>query len=249
MAEYNFPTETIDLPSQGKFYPEGHPLQSGKIDIKYMTAKHEDILTSTNLIQKGTVLDKLMDELIATPGVKSSELVTGDINAVMVAARILAYGKDYPIEITCGECGTKFTHPVDLAKLNTMPPGETQESNEYMVTLPTGMKLTFRPLTRGDEKLINEEVQSIKKISNIESDTSTRLKYIITSVNGNRDKKVIREFADAMIIRDVRALREEIRKVSPDVDFNLSIACSACENQIKVRMPIGANFFWPDIGL
>jgi hypothetical protein len=247
MAEYNFPKETIDLPSGGKFYPEGHPLRNGTIDVYYMTAKHEDILTSTNLIQKGTVLDKLMDELIATPGVKSGELVTGDLNAVMVAARILAYGKDYPIEVLCGGCGTKFTHTVDLSTLNTVSPGDTHEGGEYTATLPTGMQLTFRPLTRGDEKTIQEEVQSIKKISNIESDTTTRLRYIITSVNGNRDKKVIREFVDAMIIRDVRAFREEIRKVFPDVDFNLSITCTTCENQIKVRMPVGANFFWPDV--
>jgi hypothetical protein len=247
MAEYSFPTETIDLPSGGKLYPEGHPLRGGTIDIYYMTAKHEDILTSTNLIQKGVVLDRLMDELIATPGVKSGDLITGDINAVMVAARILAYGKDYPIEVMCGGCNTKFTHAVDLSALNTISPAEVPEHGEYTIQLTTGLPLTFRLLTRGDEKLIRDEVATLKKISNIESDTTTRLKYIITSVNGNRDKKVIREFVDAMVIRDVRVLREEIRKVSPDVDFNLNITCTVCDNQIKVRMPIGANFFWPDI--
>jgi hypothetical protein len=249
MSDYSFPAETIDLPSGGKFYPEGSPLRSGKIDIYYMTAKHEDILTSTNLIQKGTVLDKLMEALIATPNVKPDDLLTGDINAAMVAARILAYGKDYPIEVMCGGCGTKFTHPVDLSTLNTISPTIPSDSGEYTVTLPTGVIVTFRLLTRGDEKQIRDEVQSMKKVTNMESDTTTRLKYIITSVNGNRDRKIVREFVDAMIIRDVRALREEIRKVSPDVDFNLTIGCTTCENDIKVRMPVGANFFWPDIRL
>jgi hypothetical protein len=246
MAEYNSLTETIDLPSGGNLYPTGSPLRNGTIDIYYMTAKHEDILTSTNLIQKGVVLDKLMDALIATPGVKSDDLITGDINAVMIAARILAYGKDYPIEVMCGGCSSKFTHNVDLSKLDTISPEKVPEGGEYTVELPTGVIITFRLLTRGDEKLIRDEVAAVKKINNIESDTTTRLKYIITSVNGVRDKKVIREFVDAMIIRDVRVLREEIRKVSPDVDFNLSIACAVCDNPVKVRMPIGANFFWPD---
>lgn len=247
MSDYSFPTEQIDLPSGGKLYPEGSPLRSGKVDVKYMTAKEEDILTSTNLIQKGTVLDKLMESLIVTPGVKPDDFLTGDINAVMVAARILAYGKEYPIEVMCGGCGTKFTHPVDLSTLNTISPSNVSESGEYTATLPTGVVVTFRLLTRGDEKQIRDEVTSMKKITNIDSDTTTRLKYIITSVNGNREKKTVREFVDAMIIRDVRAFREEIRKVSPDVDFNLTIGCTVCENDIKVRMPIGANFFWPDI--
>jgi hypothetical protein len=119
MAEYNFPTETIDLPSGGKLYPEGSPLRSGKLDIKYMTAKEEDILTSTNLIQKGIVIDKLMESLIVTPGVKPEDLLIGDLNAAMVAARILAYGKDYSIELGCGNCGIRFEHVVDLSKLNT----------------------------------------------------------------------------------------------------------------------------------
>ena len=101
MSNVTFPTELIDLPSGGKFYPEGHPLREGKVELKYMTAKEEDILTSTNLIQKGVVLDKLMDSLIVTKGVTHEDFLLGDLNAVMVAARILGYGKDYPVNVTC----------------------------------------------------------------------------------------------------------------------------------------------------
>lgn len=249
MAEYNFPTETIDLPSGGKFYPEGSPLRNGKVDVKYMTAKEEDILTSTNLIQKGVVIDKLMESLIVTPGVKPDDLLIGDLNAVMVAARILAYGKDYPIELACGACGTKFEHIVDLSKLDTIEADNDTHAGEYEVKLPTGVVVTFKLLTRADEKQITAEVNGLKKFNNsIESDSTTRLKYIITSFNGNRDRKAVREFAEAMIIRDVRALREAYRKVSPDVNFDLNIPCSSCENVVKARMPFGANFFWPDLG-
>jgi hypothetical protein len=248
MAEYNFPTETIDLPSGGKFYPEGSPLRSGKVDVKYMTAREEDILTSTNLIQKGVVIDKLMESLIVTPGVKPEDLLIGDLNAVMVAARILAYGKDYPIELACGACGTKFDYVVDLSALDTLEPEGELIEGEYTVELPTGVKVAFRLLTRKDEKDIQAEVTAMKKFNgSVEGDSTTRLKYIITSVNGNRDRKMIREFADAMIIRDVRALREAYRKVSPDVNFDLIATCSGCDTQLKARMPFGANFFWPDI--
>ena len=249
MAEYNFPTETIDLPSGGKFYPEGSPLRSGKIDVKYMTAKEEDILTSTNLIQKGVVIDKLMESLIVTPGVKPDDLLIGDLNAVMIAARILAYGKDYPIQLTCTSCMSKLEYEVDLSKLEMINSSVEAEQNEYSITLPTGVIITFKLLTRKDEKDIQAEIDGLKKFNNsIESDSTTRLKYMITSVNGNRERKVVREFVDAMIIRDVRAFREHYKKVSPDVNFDLDIECPNCNNIVKARMPFGANFFWPDIG-
>jgi len=247
MAEYNFPTETIDLPSKGKFYPEGSPLRSGKIDIKYMTAKEEDILTSTNLIQKGTVIDKLMESLIVTPGVKPDDLLIGDLNVVMVASRILAYGKDYSIELGCSGCSNKFDHLLDLSTLSTIEPTELPINGEYQIVLPTGTNVTFRLLTRADEKEIANEINAIKKLGSIESESTTRLKYIITSFNGNRERKAIREFSESMIIRDVRALREAYRKVSPDVNFEFNVVCPNCDTTIKARMPFGANFFWPDI--
>ena len=249
MAEYNFPTETIDLPSGGKFYPEGSPLRSGKVDVKYMTAKEEDILTSTNLIVKGTVVDKLMESLIVTKGVKPDDLLVGDLNAVMVASRILAYGKYYPIELTCGDCGNKFSHVVDLSELEMVPPSVVPDNGEYTLQLPTGVAITFRLLTRGDERAVRAEVDALKKVNGaIEGDTAIRLKYMITSVNGNRDKKIVREFSEAMIIRDIRALREEVKKISPDVNFDLNVPCSQCTNLMKVRMPFGPTFLWPDFG-
>lgn len=249
MSEYNFPVETIDLPSGGKLYPEGHPLRSGKIDVKYMTAKEEDILTSTNLIKKGTVIDKLMESLIVTKGVKPGDLLTGDLNAVMVAARILAYGKEYPVELGCISCNQKFSHTVDLTTLEMVSPTETGENGQYSLVLPTGVSITFRLLTRGNEKEIDAEVEALKKFNGaMEGSSTTRLKYMITSVNGNTDQKTIREFADNMIIRDVRALRDAVRKVSPDVNFELSVTCPHCETTNKARMPFGSNFFWPDFG-
>lgn len=249
MSEYNFPVEQIDLPSEGKLYPEGSPLRSGKVDVKYMSAKEEDILTSTNLIQKGMVIDRLMESLIVTKGVSPDDMLTGDLNAIMVAARILAYGKDYDIQTACGSCGKTFVHKVDLSQLKTISPESSPSNGQYSIKLPTGVEITFKLLTRKDEKAIKAELDALKKINNgVSPEVSTRLKYIITSVNGDTSQKVIREFADSMIVRDSRALREEIKKVSPDVDFTINTKCTHCEEESEVRMPFGANFFWPDTG-
>jgi len=249
MSDYGFPVETIDLPSAGRLYPEGSPLRSGKVDVKYMTAKEEDILTSTNLIKKGTVIDKLMESLLVTKGVKPTDLVVGDLNAVMVASRILAYGKDCPVQIECKSCQRPFEYTVDLTELPMVPAGDTNENGEFSMTLPTGMNITFKILTRGDEKAIEAELEGMKKLNGqIDREVSTRLKYIITSVNGNSDRTFVRNFAESIIVRDIRALKDEIKKVAPDVNYSLTANCTHCGVQTEARMPFGANFFWPEFG-
>jgi hypothetical protein len=242
-----FPTETVDLPSKGAFYPEGSPLRSGQIEIHYMTAKHEDILTSPNLIQKGVVLDRLMDALIATKGVKSADLLLGDLNAVMVAARILGYGKDYPVSLGCPSCGKDVEQVVNLAELEmeNEPTGNTLP--EFKVVLPVSKKeVTLKLLTRGDEMRIEKEVQSLKKVSgDVDTETTTRLKSIIVAIDGDSSPSKIWTEVDNMLVRDARYLREQYRSMIPDVNFNVTVDCT-CGADKTTRLPIGADFFWPD---
>lgn len=237
----NIPTEIVELPSLGLIYPESSPLSSGKIEMKYMTAREEDILTNQNYIQKGTVLDELVKSLIVSK-VNYDDMCVGDKNAVLVAARILGYGKEY----TFNWGGEEYT--IDLTTIDNKSLDTklfNKGINEFNFTLPTtGILITFKLLTNNDEKKIKAELDGLKKINkNSSTDISTRLKYIITSVNGNRDAKDIREFVDTMLARDSRALREYIKEVQPDVDLTFFPNGS---NE-KVSIPVGLSFFWPDI--
>lgn len=245
-----FPTETIDLPTKGLFYPEGSPLQSGKIELHYMTAKHEDILTSANLIQKGIVLDKLIDALIATKGVKASDLFIGDLNAVMVAARILGYGKDYEVSLECPSCEKMVEQTVNLSDLQTQNEPQNDTKPEFKLILPLSKaEIELKLLTRGDELAIEKEVKSLKKVnSDIDAESTTRLKTMILSVNGDTTKNTIWSFVDNMLVRDARYLREQYKNLIPDINFDIAIECTCNTNQ-TARMPIGPTFFWPDIGV
>jgi len=237
----NIPTEVVELPSKGLVYPKSSPLASGKIEMKYMTAREEDILTNQNYISNGTVIDKLMQSLIITD-IDYNELIIGDKNAIMVAARILGYGKEYNFEYRGEE------YNIDLSKLENKVLDESlfkDGVNEFPFTLPsTNTLITFKLLTHGDEKTIDKEIAGLKKINKESSpDLSTRLKHMITSVNGDRDLKSIREFVDNYLLaRDSRALREHVRKIQPDVD--LTFISNGGE---EVAIPIGLSFFWPDI--
>jgi hypothetical protein len=237
--EKNIPTEIIDLPSKGLLYPSENPLSSGKIEMCYMTAKHEDILTNQSYIQKGTVLDKLFQALIVSK-VDYNDLVTGDKNAIMVAARVLGYGKDYIFDYN----GTEYN--IDLTKLENKPFTISNKGvNEFAYTLPsTGTNITYKILTHGDEQKIQAELDGLKKINkNASPELSTRLKYSITSVNEDRDTKTIREFVDNhLLARDSRELRKHIKENQPDVDLSFFPEGSSD----RVDIPIGLKFFWPD---
>jgi hypothetical protein len=233
-----FPTEIIDLPSKGLVYSPGNPLSEGKVEMKYMTAREEDILTNQSYIEKGIVLDKLLESLIVTK-INIKDLIVGDKNALLIAARVLGYGKDYKFTLKGEE------HTVDLSTLENKEFDTNPGTNEFSFTLPhSGNEITYKILTGHDESLIDQEIKGLKKLNkNASPELSTRLKYIITSVGGNRDIKTIREFVDNYLLaRDSRALREHIKETQPDVNLNYVL-----EGGEEVTIPINLNFFWPDL--
>jgi len=240
MSEFKIPTEIVDLPSKGLLYPEGNPLAEGKVEMKYMTAKEEDILTNQAYIKQGIVLDKLLQSLIITQ-INYDDLIVGDKNALMVAARVLGYGKDYDF-VYDGE-----SYTVDLSTIENKVFDESlikKGTNEFSYTLPnSGNLITFKILTAGDDKKIDAELAGLKKINKDSSpELSTRLKYLITSVNSDREAKIIREFVDNhLLARDSRLLREYIRQVQPDVDLTFTTTSGE-----EVAIPVNLSFFWPD---
>jgi hypothetical protein len=251
MAELKLPTEKVSLPSKGLLYPKESPLAKGEIEMKYMTAREEDILTNANYIRQGVVIDKLLQSLIVTP-INYDELLVGDKNAILVAARVLGYGKDYSFKYT--QNGQEIEAVVDLSKLNEKQLDETllkKGVNEFSFNLPkSGNVVTFKLLTHGDEKKIDAEIKGLQKINpNATTDVTTRLKHIITSINGDRDQKSIREFVDNYLLAvEARALREYYTRVSPDIELKYFPEDSDYTGE-GITVPISVNFFWPDAGV
>jgi hypothetical protein len=252
MAELKIPTEIVSLPSKGLLYPKDSPLSKGEIEMKYMTAREEDILTNSNFIKNGTVIDKLLQSLIVT-SINYDDLLIGDKNAILIAARVLGYGAEYAFKYT-NERGQELDAKVDLSKLEEKQIDESllkAGTNEFTFTLPkSGNTITFKLLTHGDEKKIDAEIKGLKKISpNGSFDVTTRLKYMITSINNDREQKSIREFIDTYLLApDARSLREYYANVQPDVEMKFIPEDESYTGE-GITIPISLNFFWPDAGV
>ncbi len=245
MTEFKLPTETVDLPSMGLLYPREHALSSGKVEIKYMTAKEEDILSNPNYLRDGTSIDRLLKSLVVTE-FNFDDLLIGDKNAIMIASRILAYGKDYEFDYE-GE-----RQVVDLSTFNSKELDKSLYSaglNAFSFELPNSKnKVVFKLLTHGDEKALLAESESLKKINkSISNEATSRLARMITSVNGNTGQEDIRNFVNNYLLAsDARALRKYYQQVSPDVDLTTTLITKD-GSEVRTDLPIGISFFWPDL--
>lgn len=245
MSEFKFPSETVELPSRGLVYPESNPLSSGTVEMKYMTAKEEDILTNQNYIKDGTVLDRLLKSLILSK-INYEDLIVGDKNAIMVAARILGYGKDYTFNYE----GEEVT--VDLTTLDSRYIDESsiieKGVNKFKFKMPSSeTEIEFKLLTGKDDIEIKKEVKGFQRINKKSNpELSTRLKHLIISVDGNEEKKSIREYVDNYCLaRDSRALREYVKSFQPDIDLLFNFESNdGIEKELS--LPMTVTFFWPD---
>ena len=251
MTEYKYPAEEISLPSKGLLYPKDSPLSSGQVELKYMRSREEDILTSRNLIQKGVVIDHLLRSLLVNKDIDLNDMLVGDKNAIMVAARVLGYGGEYNVDVTCPACTTHNKVETNLSKLDHKAVDFSQfegETNSFEFTLPSSKRdITFKLLTQADENSIDEDVIALRKVSkDVSPELSTRLKHTITSVDGSSTRKDINSFVDnELLSRDSLALRQHITSITPDVDMSFDFTCEQCGHDEEVDIPLTAEFFWP----
>jgi len=251
MADQKFtvPTEMIDLPSKGLVYAKDNSLSSGQVEMKYMTAKEEDILTNVNLLRQGLAIEKMLISLIKSP-INYEDLTLGDRNGLLIAARILAYGKDYTFSYKNSNTGEDEKVTVDLQSLKykNLDWSLFANRNEFEFVLPHSKNsVTFKLLTVADDKKIEEEIKGLKKNLNQEAGSlSTRLKHQITSVNGEYSVKTVREFIDQgyLLSRDSIELRKYIEKITPDIDTTINFTLKD-NTEVSTDLPMTADFFFP----
>jgi hypothetical protein len=260
VSDYKFPTEIVDLPSKGLIYPKDNSLSSGKVEMKYMTAKEEDILTTQSYIKDGSVLDRLFQSLIVSNGegapIKYVDLTTGDKNSVMIAARVLGYGKDYKVEVDDPYSDNKQEEVIDLTQFESAEyDGKNQtelHKNEFEYELPKSKrKITFMAMTESKERKVKHQIKDLerkqRKLKDLTSrELTTRLKNMILSVDGESDTATINNFVDnELFAMDSQSLRNYINEVVPDMNLNYEFVSEETGERREMLLPMDVTFFWP----
>jgi len=255
-AAFSFvvPTEFVDLPSQGRYYPEDHPLHNqDTIEIKQMTAKEEDILTSRTLLKKGVALDRVIRNLICDKSIDPKSLLLGDKNAIIIATRAAAYGSEYSTEVACPGCSTSQKYSFNLGELETLAGGEFEgfnvvenDDSTFTTILPrSAAQVTFKLLTGYDEERISNLSEGDRK-KRQEKNVTRQLEGMIVAVNGSSDLKLIRYLIENVPSADARHLRTVYRLAMPNVDMHQEFCCEECDYEQDMEVPLSADFFWPE---
>jgi hypothetical protein len=251
LLNFVIPTEFVELPTAGKFYPPEHPLhQVETVEMRYMTAKETDILTSKSLLKKGIAVDRMLENLFVDKEIKARELFIGDKNALILAARVNGFGSDYEAQITCMNCGTTANHEFELSEVVARKASEDikfSNNGTFFIKLPqTAIEAECRLLTGEDEKQLVAKADKKKKLKLPDTSLTDQYKKIIVSLNEVSDRGQVEEFVDLMPAKDAMHLRKEYESARPDMDMSYSYECETCEAENKVDIPFSANFFWPD---
>ena len=248
------PVELVDLPSRGKYYPEGHPLHNKEhIEIRHMTAKDEDILTSKSLLKKGVAIDRLLKSIITDKTIPVETLLMGDRNALLIAARISGYGSEYATNVTCPQCATNQEFSFDL---DDRPAYHGDDWGEYEIsetgtgnfniTLPVSeITIEVRLMNGADEKRLANLMENKKKKRLPESVLTDQLNMMIVSIEGHEDNTLKRTLIENMPALDARYLRKAYEKLVPTVDLTHRFQCSGCEYEGEMEVPFTTDFFWP----
>lgn len=251
--DYSPPVSSVSLPSRGLAYPADSPLYlCESVDIKAMTAKEEDILSSVSLIKKGTVLTTLMRSCITNRSIDPDHMLVGDRNAVLIAIRVSAYGPEYPASISCAECGESFDHEFDMSRLPIKrleaQPSGGKGSNDFPFTLPVSKRVVhFKLMDVESSQRLDRDAEAIRKKGGREAGVTMRLMAQVTSIDGVPQEQLPRAIAN-MPAKDSRALRKYMDDIAPGVDMVQEVECPNCGTTKEVDVPLGPQFFWPSGG-
>lgn len=249
LFDFVSPTQFVELPTKGRFYPEEHPFRGEEaVEIRFMTAKDEDILTSKTLLTRGLAIDRLISNILVDQSIDVDTLYVADKNAIMIAARITGFGAEYTTRMKCPSCTKTSENVFDLNEIVPYYGDEERElSNDgtFTVELPmTKVQAQIKLLTGEEERMLTSLAESKAKKNLPETTSTDQLKAIIVSLNGQTERSTINKFCDVMPAPDSRFLKREYRSTAPGVDMKSYFACSACGHEQEVEMPLTVDFFW-----
>tara|TARA_A100001391_G_scaffold12460_2_gene7440 strand:+ start:137 stop:985 length:849 start_codon:yes stop_codon:yes gene_type:complete len=249
---YSPPTELVELPSRGVFYPEDHPLhKKKKAEIKLMTAQEEDILSSESLVEEGVAVTKMLESIIVDKNIDIDSLLACDRDALLVAARISGYGAPYQAKVSCTQCFETTDYAFDLTKKNiNFKLGNKKvlakhklkfddENQTLVCSLPASkIEVEIRPITN---------FENVFNASNFENKMITEyLSSLIVKAAGFDDPSVIKSFVYTMPASDSKLLRQIALDYLPSYDINQEFVCSHCGHKEIREVPLNAGFFWPE---
>ena len=247
-------TETVKLPSMGRFYPESSQLYGvTELEIKHLTAKEEDILSNEENIASGQVFDMLLSNILIDKSINPADLLEGDKTALLIAARITGYGSKYVASGECPSCKKINNFTFDLEKCleipeYVLPEGVREEDGIFRFNIDmNNLEFGVKVMDGQDRDYLSEQKNRREELKINGSETIDFLNMVVVEVNRITDRASLNQLFEVLPIADVRKIKTIYSKITPSVDFVQEVECSGCGHVSERQVPFSLGFFWPEL--
>lgn len=245
MNQVDIPHDVLALPSKGLYYVN----KKDSVKVSYLNASDENILTSSNLLESGTMLDTLLDRKVLDREIRPENMLDGDRVAILFWLRASGYGIEFPIKLTDPQTRKQFEHTINLSDIPNKDDLLTpDEKGEMEFTFPNSKKVCkFRYLTgKETNDLIKADEIRMDKIGSGGYSTllTARLSAHIQEIDGIRDGGQIAQFVEYMHVQDSAELRKYIAKHEPGLDLNVEVTAPS-GTRFQATITLSPEFFYP----
>jgi hypothetical protein len=240
-------SDYVDFPSEGIHYESG----IDKVMVEYMTASDEQYLLSENYIKNGTGIELLAKNKIKDPEFNASmsidNLLSGDLDAVLLFLRRYAYGEEYPVQVRDTN-GMTYETTIDLSTIKYKEVIKPNQNMLYEFALPICKhKVEFKLLTYGEKKKLDQKLEKISKYKNESSifEMQERIIAQVQTIAGEDDRNFIDKFVKLMPPKDSLDLRRYILEVEPGLNYNYEFEGKFTGDFFRQTITFGLEFFYP----
>lgn len=238
---FNLPHDMVQLPSGGKFYKN----KKKSVKVGYLTASDENLLGNVGKLSGEQLVLRLVRNKLYEPDLNPSEMLEGDIEAILLFLRNTSFGSEYKFTLTDPDTGNKFEKSVLLDELSFRKSEvEPDDNGHYMTKLPkSGHQVKLRPLSYGESTDL-ERMEEEYPSNMIAPKVTWRLAKQIVELNGSSDKGEIAKFIEQMPIMDSKFITNFLKTNEPRIDLNREVTAPSGK-KVTVRIAFGAEFFRP----
>lgn len=238
---FNLPHDVVSLPSGGIFYKN----KKKAVKVGYLTASDENIILNTSQSNRESVVLSLLRNKLYETDLKPDELLTGDVEAILIFLRNTAFGPDYEVNLTDPHTGRKFNYTLVLDELNIRKTEyKPNEEGLFVVKLPkSGNEVKLKPMSLADSLEIEKLVDTYPS-NRVAPKVTWKLNKQIVSVDGESDKGVIAKYIETMPIMDSKFVRNFLNENEPRLELQKEVTAPSGEKVI-VDITFGVEFFRP----
>lgn len=242
--------ENYTLPSKGLIYNE--PVKA-TVKLRSMTTEEEMRRQSSTDTPYRVLSDIIEACLVDKPGIDVYDMCIGDYQFLLHKLRIVTYGSEYKMMVTCPNCGETHERKISLDDLEEIEYDESLQELKKVHLPVSGKDVVLKlqtPRTLDDIAVKTKELKRKMKDKGYDPSLQITLQTIIDTVDGKKLTFVESEnFVKKLPMKDVNLIIQTADKLNRGVGLDTDVisSCGSCGYDAVTTFRLSPEFFGPTI--